>query len=146
MTPPSPGGSRRRWRRSSKRCREQRSRAEEAADLVNQLAPEHVELMLAEPQSVFSRIRHAGAVFLGRNTPEALGDYVAGPNHVLPTGRTARFSSGLSVLDFLKRTSFVAADATALARIGPAAATLAEAEGLGAHARSLALRLAAAKA
>ena len=102
--------------------------------------------MQAEPQSVFSRIRHAGAVVLGRNTPEALGDYVAGPNHVLPTGRTARFSSGLSVLDFLKRTSFVAADPAALARVGPAAATLAEAEGLGAHARSLALRLAAGKA
>ncbi|HWA81363.1 MAG TPA: histidinol dehydrogenase [Acetobacteraceae bacterium] len=114
----------------------------EAADLVNRLAPEHVELMLAEPGPVFDRIRHAGAVFLGRWTPEALGDYVAGPNHVLPTSRTARFSSGLSVLDFLKRTSFVAADSTSLRRIGPAAVTLAEAEGLSAHARSVALRLA----
>ncbi len=115
---------------------------DEAADLVNRLAPEHVELMLAAPMPVFDRIRHAGAVFLGRWTPEALGDYVAGPNHVLPTSRTARFSSGLSVLDFLKRTSFVAADSTALRRIGPAAVTLAEAEGLSAHARSVALRLA----
>ncbi|HUA77377.1 MAG TPA: histidinol dehydrogenase [Acetobacteraceae bacterium] len=115
---------------------------EEAAALVNRLAPEHVELMLPEPERVFARIRHAGAVFLGRFTPEALGDYVAGPNHVLPTSRTARFSSGLSVLDFLKRTSFVAADHAALARIGPAAVTLAEAEGLSAHARSVSLRLA----
>jgi histidinol dehydrogenase len=115
---------------------------EEAADLVNRLAPEHVELMLTEPERVFARIRHAGAVFLGRFTPEALGDYVAGPNHVLPTSRTARFSSGLSVLDFLKRTSFVAADKAALGRIGPAAVTLAEAEGLAAHAQSVALRLA----
>ncbi len=115
---------------------------DEAAGLVNRLAPEHVELMLAEPERVFARIRHAGAVFLGPWTPEAIGDYVAGPNHVLPTSRTARFSSGLSVLDFLKRTSFVAADRAALRRIGPAAVTLAEAEGLSAHARSVALRLA----
>ena len=115
---------------------------DEAAELVNRLAPEHVELMLAEPERTFARIRHAGAVFLGHWTPEAIGDYVAGPNHVLPTSRTARFSSGLSVLDFLKRTSFVAADRAALRRIGPAAVTLAEAEGLGAHARSVALRLA----
>ncbi|HUC19643.1 MAG TPA: histidinol dehydrogenase [Acetobacteraceae bacterium] len=115
---------------------------DEAAGLVNRLAPEHVQLMLAEPGPVFDRIRHAGAVFLGRWTPEALGDYVAGPNHVLPTSRTARFSSGLSVLDFLKRTSFVAADSASLRRIGPAAVTLAEAEGLSAHARSVALRLA----
>ena len=114
----------------------------EAARLVNRIAPEHVELMLPEPGRVFALIRHAGAVFLGRHAPEALGDYVAGPNHVLPTNRTARFSSGLSVLDFLKRTSFVAADQVALARIGPAAITLAEAEGLTAHARSIKLRLA----
>ncbi|MGH7103312.1 MAG: histidinol dehydrogenase, partial [Acetobacteraceae bacterium] len=114
---------------------------EKAADLVNRLAPEHLQLMLSEPERMFARIRHAGAVFLGRFTPEALGDYVAGPNHVLPTGRTARFSSGLSVLDFLKRTSFVAADREALARIGPAAVTLAEAEGLTAHAQSVRLRL-----
>jgi len=114
---------------------------EEAADLVNRLAPEHLELLLPDPEAVFSRVRHAGAVFLGAWCPEAVGDYVAGPNHVLPTGRTARFASGLSVFDFLKRTTFVAADAAALGRVGPAAVTLAEAEGLQAHARSIAVRL-----
>ena len=114
----------------------------EAVELVNRLAPEHLELMLPDPESVFARIRHAGAVFLGGWCPEALGDYVAGPNHVLPTGRTARFASGLSVFDFLKRTTFVAADAAALAQVGPAAVVLAEAEGLQAHARSVAVRLA----
>ena len=113
----------------------------EAADLVNHLAPEHLELMLPDPEPVFAKVRHAGAVFLGGWCPEALGDYVAGPNHVLPTGRTARFASGLSVFDFLKRTTFMAADEAALARIGPAAVTLAEAEGLQAHARSVAMRL-----
>ncbi len=114
---------------------------DEAVELVNRLAPEHLQLMLRDPAPVFARVRHAGAVFLGAFCPEAVGDYVAGPNHVLPTGRTARFASGLSVFDFLKRTTWVAADAVALARIGPAAIALAEAEGLGAHARSIALRL-----
>jgi histidinol dehydrogenase len=113
----------------------------EAAELVNRLAPEHLQLMLAEPEALFARIRHAGAVFLGRHCPEAVGDYVAGPNHVLPTGRTARFASGLSVFDFLKRTTWVQADEAALAKVGPAAVTLAEAEGLQAHASSIALRL-----
>ena len=113
----------------------------EAAALVDRLAPEHVQIMTREPDAVFARIRHAGAVFLGGFCPEAVGDYVAGPNHVLPTGGTARFASGLSVYDFLKRTTFVAADAAALARVGPAAVALAEAEGLQAHARSIALRL-----
>ena len=113
----------------------------EAAELVNRLAPEHLQLMLAEPEAVFARVRHAGAVFLGRFCPEAVGDYVAGPNHVLPTGRTARFASGLSVFDFLKRTTWVQADAAALAKVGPAGVVLAEAEGLQAHARSIALRL-----
>ncbi len=113
----------------------------EAADLVNRLAPEHLQLMLAEPVPVFARIRHAGAVFLGRHCPEAVGDYVAGPNHVLPTGRTARFASGLSVFDFLKRTTWVQANDEALAQVGPAGVTLARAEGLHAHARSIALRL-----
>ena len=88
-----------------------------------------------------ARLRHAGSVFLGRHTPEAVGDYVAGPNHVLPTGRRARFSSGLSVLDFMKRTSFIAMGADSLATIGPAAAALAHAEGLPAHAKSVELRL-----
>jgi histidinol dehydrogenase len=115
---------------------------DEAVELVNRLAPEHLQLMLREPEAMFARIRHAGAVFLGAYCPEAVGDYVAGPNHVLPTGRTARFASGLSVFDFLKRTTWVSANAEALARVGPAAIALAEAEGLGAHARSIALRLA----
>jgi histidinol dehydrogenase len=113
----------------------------EAIDLVNRLAPEHLQLMVGEPGPIFARIRHAGAVFFGAYCPEAVGDYVAGPNHVLPTGRTARFASGLSVFDFLKRTTWVAADPASLARVGPAAIALAEAEGLHAHARSIALRL-----
>ncbi|MEO6388932.1 MAG: histidinol dehydrogenase [Croceibacterium sp.] len=113
----------------------------EAPALANRLAAEHVELAVDEPEALFAQIRHAGSVFLGRYTPEAVGDYVAGPNHVLPTGRRARFASGLSVLDFMKRTSFIAMDAAALARIGPAAITLAHAEGLPAHARSVELRL-----
>ena len=114
---------------------------EEAAELVNRLAPEHLQLMLRDPASVFARVRHAGAAFLGASCPEALGDYVAGPNHVLPTGRTARFASGLSVFDFLKRTTWVRADQAGLAAVGPAAVALAEAEGLDAHARSVARRL-----
>jgi histidinol dehydrogenase len=114
---------------------------DEAVGLVNRLAPEHLQLMLRDPALVFAHIRHAGAIFLGAYCPEAVGDYVAGPNHVLPTGRTARFASGLSVFDFLKRTTWIAADADALARVGPAAVALAEAEGLHAHARSIALRL-----
>ncbi|MDN4631689.1 histidinol dehydrogenase [Sphingomonas sp. PsM26] len=114
---------------------------EEALPLVDRLAPEHLELACDDPQALFDRVRHAGSVFLGRHTPEAIGDYVAGPNHVLPTGRRARFSSGLSVLDFMKRTSFLELGAQGLAAIGPAAVALAEAEGLPAHARSVALRL-----
>ncbi|MGI3777493.1 MAG: histidinol dehydrogenase [Janthinobacterium lividum] len=113
----------------------------EAAALCDRLAPEHLQLMVDDPDALFARIRHAGAAFLGRWCPEALGDYVAGPNHVLPTGRTARFASGLSVFDFLKRTTWVAVDQAGLSRIGPAAVALADAEGLGAHARSVALRL-----
>jgi histidinol dehydrogenase len=114
---------------------------DEAAELTNRLAPEHLQIMVADPPALFARIRHAGSVFLGRFTPEALGDYVAGPNHVLPTGRTARFASGLSTYDFLKRTTWIDADAAALRAIGPAGALLAEAEGLQAHARSLTIRL-----
>jgi histidinol dehydrogenase len=114
---------------------------DEATSLVDRLAPEHLQIMTGNPETLFARVRHAGAAFLGRFAPEALGDYVAGPNHVLPTGRTARFASGLSVFDFLKRTTWIAADAAALERVGPAAVVLAEAEGLQAHARSLALRL-----
>jgi histidinol dehydrogenase len=115
---------------------------DEAPALVDRLAPEHLELAVADPGALAGRIRHAGAMFLGRHTPEAIGDYVAGPNHVLPTDRTARFSSGLSVMDFLKRTTWVRCDADSLSRIGPAAVTLANAEGLQAHARSIAMRLA----
>ena len=114
---------------------------DEAIELTNQLAPEHLEIMLPDPEAVFARIRHAGAAFLGAFCPEAVGDSVAGPNHVLPTGRTARFASGLSVFDFLKRTTWVAADAESLARVGPAAVALATSEGLDAHGRSVALRL-----
>ena len=113
----------------------------EAPALVDRLAPEHLELAVAEPDALAARVRHAGAIFLGRHTPEAIGDYVAGPSHVLPTNRGARFASGLSVLDFLKRTSIIACDAASLAVIGPAAEALAEAEGLGAHALSVRLRL-----
>jgi len=113
----------------------------QAADLVNRLVPEHLQLMLADPAPVFAAVRHAGAVFIGRYCPEAVGDYVGGPNHVLPTGGTARFASGLSVYDFLKRTTWIEADRDALARVGPAAVALATAEGLDAHARSIAIRL-----
>ena len=112
-----------------------------AIPLCDRLAPEHLELAVADPEPLFARVRHAGSVFLGRHTPEAVGDYVGGPNHVLPTGRRARFASGLSVLDFMKRTSFLACDAASIRRIGPAAVALAEAEGLPAHGRSVALRL-----
>lgn len=114
---------------------------DETPALVDRIAPEHLELAVAEPDTIFARIRHAGAVFFGRHTPEAVGDYIAGPNHVLPTSGSARFSSGLSVHDFLKRTSYAACDSSALAKVGPAARTLAEAEGLDAHALSLAVRL-----
>jgi histidinol dehydrogenase len=113
----------------------------EAIPLVDRLAPEHLELACDEVDALFDLVRHAGSVFLGRHTPEAVGDYVAGPNHVLPTGRRARFASGLSVLDFMKRTSFLGLDETGLAAIGPAAVALAKAEGLPAHAHSVAIRL-----
>lgn len=114
----------------------------EAPALVDALAPEHLELHVAEPRAMFDAIRHAGAVFLGPWTPEALGDYLGGPNHVLPTGRRARFASGLSVTDFLKRTTFLEAGPDGLGALGPSAAVLAEAEGLTAHASSLRIRLA----
>ena len=116
---------------------------EGAMPLVNRLAAEHLELAVDDDRAerLFDLVRHAGSVFLGRMTPEAIGDYVAGPNHVLPTGRRARFASGLSVLDFMKRTSFIALDRNAINIIGPAAATLADAEGLPAHAASVRKRL-----
>uniref|UniRef100_UPI003BABE5C3 histidinol dehydrogenase n=1 Tax=Stappia sp. TaxID=1870903 RepID=UPI003BABE5C3 len=114
---------------------------DEAPALVDAIAPEHLELAVADPDALFARIRNAGAVFLGRHTPEAIGDYVGGSNHVLPTARSARFSSGLSVLDFVKRTSILRCNADNLRELGPAAIRLAEEEGLGAHARSVAIRL-----
>jgi histidinol dehydrogenase len=112
-----------------------------APRLVDMIAPEHVEFAVTEPERLADRVRHAGAIFLGRHTPEAIGDYVAGSNHVLPTSRSARFSSGLSLYDFIKRTSIVKCDPPAFAELGPATVTLAEAEGLPAHARSAAYRL-----
>ena len=112
-----------------------------ALPLLDALAPEHAELMIDDPDALFARMRHAGSVFLGRHTPEAAGDYLAGPNHVLPTGRRARFASGLSVVDFMKRTTFLDCGPQGLAAIGPAGAALADVEGLAAHAASIRLRL-----
>ena len=109
--------------------------------LANRIAAEHLELALEDAPSWSQKIRHAGAIFLGRYTPEAIGDYVAGPNHVLPTGRTARFSSGLGVADFMKRTTTVACDVDGFAAIAPSAVKLADAEGLGAHASSMRIRM-----
>lgn len=117
------------------------ARLEDAAPLSDRIAPEHLEIATADPDALLKRVRHAGAIFLGRHTPEAMGDYIAGPNHVLPTARTARFSSGLSVLDFLKRTTLLSCSPAAIAKLGPDAIALAEAEGLDAHARSVAARL-----
>ena len=114
---------------------------EDAPGLVNQIAPEHVEFAVENPERLSDRVRHAGAIFLGRYTPEAIGDYVAGSNHVLPTSRAARFSSGLSLYDFLKRTSIVKCDADSFGRLAPATIALAEAEGLPAHAKSASIRL-----
>ncbi len=114
-----------------------------ALPLVERLAPEHLEIMARDAEALGETIDNAGAIFFGSHTPEAIGDYVAGSNHVLPTARSARFSSGLSVLDFMKRTSLLKCDAKSLAVLGPAAIALGEAEALDAHARSVALRLAA---
>lgn len=113
----------------------------QGAALSDRFAPEHLEIATSDPRAVLAKVRHAGAIFLGRHTPEAMGDYIAGPNHVLPTSRAARFSSGLSVMDFMKRTTILELDAGTMAELGPLAITLAEAEGLDAHARSIAARL-----
>jgi histidinol dehydrogenase len=114
---------------------------EEAPALADRIAAEHVEIATRSPESIAARIRNAGAIFLGAFTPEVIGDYVAGPNHVLPTARSARFSSGLGVLDFMKRTSILKLGADALAQLAPAAMTLSAAEGLEAHRRSVAIRV-----
>ena len=116
-------------------------RLADAIALVDQLAPEHLEIMAANAEELVARIRNAGAIFIGAYTPEAIGDYVAGSNHVLPTARSARFSSGLGVLDFMKRTSLLKCGPGQLRALGPAAIALGEAEGLTAHARSVAIRL-----
>jgi len=114
---------------------------EEAAALANRIASEHVELALDAPQALLPAIRHAGAIFLGHHTPEAIGDYVGGSNHVLPTARSARFASGLGVLDFMKRTSLLGCDPGSLAALAEPAITLAGVEGLDGHGRSVAIRL-----
>jgi len=114
---------------------------DDAIPLVDALAPEHLEIETADPERLAAKIRNAGAIFLGAHTPEAIGDYVAGSNHVLPTARSARFSSGLGVLDFMKRTSILKCGPDQLAALGPSAIALGEAEGLDAHARSVAIRL-----
>jgi histidinol dehydrogenase len=112
-----------------------------AAQLANRIAPEHLEIMVADPEALAAQIPHAGAIFLGQWTPEAIGDYIGGPNHVLPTARSARFSSGLSVLDFMKRTTMARMTPATLAQIGPAAETLAISESLTAHGMSVRARL-----
>jgi histidinol dehydrogenase len=114
---------------------------DDAPALVDAIAPEHLELAVDDPEALLKKVRHAGAIFLGRYTPEAVGDYVAGPDHVLPTARAARYASGLSVLDFMKRTSIIGCDEAAVAKLGPAAARLADAEGLPSHAKSVRVRL-----
>ena len=114
---------------------------EEACAIANRIAPEHLELSVAEPNALVDRIRHAGAIFLGRYTSESLGDYCAGPNHVLPTSRSARFSSPLGVYDFQKRTSIIEVSAGGADKLGRIASTLAHGEGLQAHARAAELRL-----
>jgi histidinol dehydrogenase len=113
----------------------------DAVPIANAIAAEHLEIMTADPETLSVQIRNAGAIFLGAHTPEAIGDYVGGSNHVLPTARSARFSSGLSVIDFMKRTSILKCGPDQLRALGPAAMTLGKAEGLDAHSRSVGLRL-----
>ena len=113
----------------------------EAVELVDRIAPEHLAISMAEDEAMLAKIRNAGSIFLGSHSPETIGDYIAGPNHVLPTARGARFSSGLSVLDFMKRSSVIRCSEDGLAQLGPDAIVLAEAEGLSAHARAVSIRL-----
>jgi histidinol dehydrogenase len=115
----------------------------DALPLVDRLAPEHLEIICRNADALAARIRNAGAIFIGPHTPEAIGDYVGGSNHVLPTARSARFSSGLGVLDFMKRTSILKCDEKSLRALGPAAVALGRAEKLEGHARSVAMRLGA---
>lgn len=121
------------------------SSIEAAPSLVDRLAPEHLELMVADPEAMAARIHHAGSIFLGAYTPEVIGDYVGGPNHVLPTNRTARFASGLSVYDFMKRTTLLGCDKESFEALAPAAARLAHAEHLAAHAHAVEIRTARGK-
>ena len=114
---------------------------DQAPALIDRVAPEHLEIATDDPEALLAQVKNAGAIFLGRHTPEVIGDYVAGSNHVLPTARSARFSSGLGVLDFMKRSSILKLTAESLAELAPAAVTLAKAEGLEAHARSVQIRL-----
>jgi histidinol dehydrogenase len=114
---------------------------EEACEIANRIAPEHLELAVGNAEGILDRVRHAGAIFLGSNSPESLGDYVAGPNHVLPTSGTARFFSPLGVYDFIKRSSILRISAQGLERLGPKAAHLARMEGLQAHAKALDVRM-----
>ena len=113
----------------------------EAVELVDRIAPEHLAISMAEDEAMLAKIRNAGSIFLGSHSPETIGDYIAGPNHVLPTARGARFNSGLSVLDFMKRSSVIRCSEDGLAQLGPDAIVLAEAEGLSAHARAVSIRL-----
>ena len=113
----------------------------EACALANRIAPEHLELAVADPEALLPQIRHAGAIFMGHHASEALGDYCAGPNHVLPTGRTARFSSPLGVYDFQKRSSVLRVSPAGARALGPIAVTLAQGEGLAAHAQSARFRV-----
>jgi histidinol dehydrogenase len=113
---------------------------DEASEIVNEIAPEHVEIVTSDDDAVAAKIKHAGAIFFGSYSPEAAGDYLAGPNHVLPTGRTARFSSALGVYDFVKRTSLLRYSSTAFQAVSESIAVLAECEGLAAHARSATIR------
>ena len=117
------------------------SALDRAVGLINRLAPEHLELMVENPMVLAEKIRHAGSIFLGAHTPEVIGDYVGGPNHVLPTNRTARFASGLSVYDFMKRTTLLGCDDVNFQTLAPVAAELAHAEGLAGHARAIEIRL-----
>jgi len=119
---------------------------EDAPPLIDRIAPEHLQLAVADPQALMARVRNAGAIFLGRHTPEAIGDYMAGPNHVLPTARAARYASGLSVLDFMKRSTIIGCTPEALAALAPATLSLAASEGLDAHGRAISIRLNAREA